>query len=133
MLQIVSCSKEHHGKGEEHIVKCLKDKLFKGELKDDPECQAEVRDGIYNVFVLSLESGISSCLYSLYGNTLYLQVFRLVTENRVDIQTDTELYDECKRDLETSVCQSVLPGSGRGNTLLLTYYIISYFILIHKY
>ncbi|XP_067931662.1 Golgi apparatus protein 1-like isoform X2 [Watersipora subatra] len=47
------------------------------------------------------------------------EVFRLVTENRVDIQTDGELYQECKREIDQSECKNVLAGSGRVMSCLL--------------
>jgi len=40
-LQIKECTKD--GKDDEkHVIGCLKEKLFAGKLKNDPECQADV-------------------------------------------------------------------------------------------
>ncbi|KAF6020870.1 GLG1 [Bugula neritina] len=80
--EIKECTKD--GKDDEkHVIGCLKEKLFAGKLKNDPECQADV--------------------------------FRLITENRVDIFTDKELYGACQHDLRESYCKDIPAGSGRDS------------------
>jgi len=50
------------------------------------------------------------------------EVFRLITENRVDIHTDAELHEACGHDIQDSICRSVTAGSGRVMSCLLSLY-----------